>query len=85
MSGVHPGLSNNFVHSGEKFEWAKDNAKSIKKIISKYQPERKQSAVMTLLYLAQEQNNNWISIECIETVAETLEMQKIKDTEVVTI
>ena len=54
MSGVHPGLSNNFVHSGEKFEWSKDNAKSIKKIISKYPPERKQSAVMPLLYLAQE-------------------------------
>ena len=77
MSGVHPGLSNNFAHSGEKFEWSKDNAKSIKKIISKYPPERKQSAVMPLLYLAQEQNNNWISIECIETVAETLTFNNV--------
>ena len=82
MSGNHPGLSNTFIHSGEKFEWSKENLKSIKKIISKYQPERKQSAVMPLLYLAQDQNNNWISIECIETIAETLSMPKIRVTEV---
>ena len=82
MSGNHPGLSNTFIHSGEKFEWSKENLKSIKKIIYKYPPERKQSAVMPLLYLAQDQNNNWISIECIETVAETLSMPKIRVTEV---
>ena len=82
MSGNHPGLSNTFIHSGEKFEWSKENLKSIKKIISKYPSERKQSAVMPLLYLAQEQNDNWISIECIETIAETLSMPKIRVTEV---
>ena len=82
MSGNHPGLSNTFIHSGEKFEWSKENLKSIKKIISKYPPDRKQSAVMPLLYLAQEQNNNWISIECIETIAETLSMPRIRVTEV---
>ena len=52
MSGNHPGLSNTFIHSGEKFEWAKENLQSIKKIISRYPSERKQSAVMPLLYLA---------------------------------
>ena len=62
MSGNHPGLSNNFIRSGEKFEWSKENLKEIKKIISKYPKERKQSAVMPLLYLAQEQNKNWVSI-----------------------
>jgi hypothetical protein len=46
MSGNHPGLSNNFIRSGEKFEWSKENLKEIKKIISKYPKERKQSAVM---------------------------------------
>ena len=34
MSGNHPGLSNNFISSGEKFEWSKENLKEIKKIIS---------------------------------------------------
>jgi len=82
MSGNHPGLSNTFIHSGEKFEWSKENLQSIKKIISRYPSERKQSAVMPLLYLAQEQNDNWISIECIETIAETLSMPKIRVTEV---
>ena len=82
MSGNHPGLSNNFSRSGEKFSWSKDNLRSIKNIISKYPKGREQSAVMPLLYLAQEQNNNWISIECIETIAETLNMPKIRVTEV---
>ena len=61
MSGNHPGLSHTFIHSGEKFEWSKENLQSIKKIISRYPSERKQSAVMPLLYLAQEQNDTWIS------------------------
>ena len=82
MSSNHPGLSNNFSRSGVKFSWSKDNLKSIKNIISKYPKGREQSAVMPLLYLAQEQNHNWISIECIETIAETLSMPKIRVTEV---
>ena len=82
MSGNHPGLSNTFIHSNEKFDWSKENLKSIKKLLSKYPSDRKQSAVMPLLYLAQEQNNNWISIECIEAIAETLDMPKIRVTEV---
>ena len=82
MSGNHPGLSNTFQSSGSKFEWSKDNEHEVKKIVSKYPKERIQSAVMPLLYLAQEQNENWISIECIETIAETLGMPKIRVTEV---
>jgi NADH-quinone oxidoreductase subunit E len=82
MSGNHPGLSNTFQSSGSKFEWSKDNQREVKKIVSKYPKERIQSAVMPLLYLAQEQNKNWISIECIETIAETLGMPKIRVTEV---
>ena len=82
MSGNHPGLSNTFQSSGSKFEWSKDNQREVKKIVSKYPKERIQSAVMPLLYLAQEQNDNWISIECIETIAETLSMPKIRVTEV---
>ena len=82
MSGNHPGLSNTFQSSGSKFEWSKDNKREVKKIVSKYPKERIQSAVMPLLYLAQEQNENWISIECIEAIAETLGMPKIRVTEV---
>jgi len=82
MSSNHPGLSNTFQSSGSKFEWSKDNEREVKKIVSKYPKERIQSAVMPLLYLAQEQNENWISIECIETIAKTLGMPKIRVTEV---
>jgi len=30
MSGTHPGLSNNFLHSGEKFQWSKENMANYK-------------------------------------------------------
>lgn len=37
MSGNHPGLSNNFIRSGEKFEWSKENLKEIKKLFQNTQ------------------------------------------------
>ena len=46
MSGNHPGLSNNFIRSGQKFEWSKETLNEIKKIMSKDPNERKQSAEM---------------------------------------
>ena len=39
----HPGLSNTFSSSGEKFEWSKESLKSIKMIISRYPKDRHQS------------------------------------------
>jgi NADH-quinone oxidoreductase subunit E len=37
---------------------------------------------MPLLYLAQKQNDNWLSSECIEKISETLNMPKIRVAEV---
>ena len=50
MSGNHPGLSNNFSRSGEKFSWSKDNLRSIKNIISKYPKGREQSSYASSLF-----------------------------------
>jgi NADH-quinone oxidoreductase subunit E len=52
--------------------------------LAKYPDDRKQSAVMPFLDIAQRQNNNWLSQECIEYVADQLEMPFIKVWEVVT-
>ena len=42
------------------FEFNEVNLKRIQEILKKYPPERKKSAVMPLLDLAQRQHDNWI-------------------------
>ena len=82
MSSGHPGLTNDFQEKGSSFNWSTENLKEIEIIKSKYPIERVQSAVMPLLYLAQKQNDNWLSSECIEKISETLSMPKIRVAEV---
>ena len=82
MSSGHPGLTNDFKEKGSPFNWSPENLKEIELIKSKYPKERIQSAVMPLLYLAQKQNDNWLSSECIEKISETLNMPKIRVAEV---
>ncbi len=84
MSSGHPGLINDFIEKGEPFHWSDKNLKEIEIIKSKYPEDRHQSAVMPLLYLAQNQNNNWLSTECIEAVSKALAMPKIRVAEVAT-
>ncbi|MBU6140479.1 MAG: NADH-quinone oxidoreductase subunit NuoE [Proteobacteria bacterium] len=64
------------------FKFNDENQKQVQKILAKYPAERKKSAVMPLLDLAQRQNANWISKDVIACVAETLEMPEIKVYEV---
>ena len=54
----------------------------VQKILAKYPAERKKSAVMPLLDLAQRQNANWISKDVISCISEILEMPEIKVYEV---
>jgi len=60
------------------FEFSLENQKKVKEILAKYPSQRKKSAVMPLLDLAQRQNQNWISKDIIAHIAETLEMAEIK-------
>ena len=66
------------------FIFDKDNLKEAKKEIKKYPKTRKASAVMSLLYLAQKQNDNWIPLAAIKYIAKLLEMPYIKVYEVST-
>ena len=62
-----------------------DNSlKALNKAISNYPKNRQQSAVMSLLYIAQKQNDNWIPLAAMKLIAKTLNMPYIKVYEVAT-
>ncbi|MCG6975228.1 MAG: NADH-quinone oxidoreductase subunit NuoE [Acidiferrobacterales bacterium] len=52
--------------------------------VAKYPPERKSSAVMAALRLAQDANGGWLNRDLIEAVAQYLEMPPIAAEEVAT-
>jgi NADH-quinone oxidoreductase subunit E len=52
--------------------------------VAKYPPERKQSAVMAALRIAQDQNGGWLTNELMDAVAAYLEMAPIAVYEVAT-
>lgn len=60
------------------FEFNDENKAKVAEILKKYPANRKKSAVMPLLDLAQRQNYNWLSKSAIEQVAKILEMPEIK-------
>ena len=63
------------------FSFTKENEAEIEKILAKYPEERKASAVMPLLDLAQRQHENWIPMKAIE-IANRLDMAEIRVLEV---
>jgi len=66
------------------FKFDSNSLEAAKKIELKYPIEKKQSAVMALLYIAQKQNNNWIPLAAIKYIGKFLEMPYIKVYEVAT-
>ena len=68
----------------QNFEFNSSSLDAAKKIISQYPKEKKQSAVMALLYIAQKQNNNWIPLVAMKYIAKFLDMPYIKVYEVAT-
>ena len=68
----------------ENFEFTKENLQKAEIEIKKYPKDRKASAVLPLLYLVQNQHNNWIPLAGIKYVAKLLNMPYIKVYEVAT-
>eukprot|EP00457_Paulinella_chromatophora_P012497 gb/GEZN01012711.1/.p1 GENE.gb/GEZN01012711.1/~~gb/GEZN01012711.1/.p1 ORF type:complete len:271 (+),score=34.83 gb/GEZN01012711.1/:36-815(+) len=66
------------------FAWTPESLNQIKWILSKYPANYKQSAVMPLLVLAQEQGDNWLPLSAMNKVAETLDLPPIRVYEVAT-
>ena len=68
----------------QSFEFNSSSLDAANKIISQYPKEKKQSAVMALLYIVQKQNNNWIPLAAMKYIAKFLDMPYIKVYEVAT-
>ena len=68
----------------EKFEFNSSSLSAAKNVIAKYPEGKQQSAVMALLYIAQNQNDNWIPLAAMKYIAKFLDMPYIKVYEVAT-
>ncbi len=68
----------------ELFEFTKENLNKANYEIKKYPKGKKASAVLALLYIAQNQNENWIPLSAIRYIGRLLDMPYIKVYEVVT-
>jgi NADH-quinone oxidoreductase subunit E len=66
-----------FFFTAENLDWAKDQ-------IAKYPEGRQQSAIIPILWRAQEQAGGWLPQKAIEHVADLLGMAKIRALEVAT-
>ena len=66
------------------FEFSKKNLEEARKIIKNYPKGKQKSAVMSLLYLAQKQNDNWIPLVAMKYIAKFLNIPYIKVYEVAT-
>ena len=68
----------------DKFEFTKTNLELAEKILKKYPMGQKKSAVMPLLYLAQNQNENWIPLAAMKYIGKFLSMPYINVYEIAT-
>tara|TARA_B110000914_G_scaffold189860_1_gene175522 strand:- start:228 stop:833 length:606 start_codon:yes stop_codon:yes gene_type:complete len=77
LKKIHDVQPENFTFSDQNLDIAKD-------ILKKYPEKNKKSAVMPLLYLAQKQNQNWITLAAMKYIAKYLSMPYISVYEVAT-
>ena len=66
----------------DSFTFTGENLARAQQIIARYPDDRKQSAVMPLLDLAQRQHANWLPRAAMDAVADLLEMPRIRVYEV---
>jgi NADH-quinone oxidoreductase subunit E len=66
----------------ERFSFSEENRTRAETVCARYPADRKASATIALLDLAQRQNGGWLSPECIEYVAAYLEVAPIRAYEV---
>lgn len=64
------------------FAFSKDNLKKIEAIFKRYPENRRQSALLPILDLAQRQNDGWLSFDTLEAVAVIIGIPTLKVQEV---
>lgn len=79
---THPKVSTFPEPQSGGFAFTDANWEEAKKHLAKYPEDRKASAVLPLLWIAQKQNGNYLTREAIEYVASILEMAPIRVHEV---
>jgi len=67
-----------------KFDFTAENYKKIDQILKRYPPNYKVSAIMPLLTMAQEQDDNWLPLTAMDKVAEVLDVPPMRVYEVAT-
>ena len=93
LSGVAKGLvhSNRYSFSGgyfshrerqdnndsTPFDFTTQNYKEVEKILAKFPPNSKRSAIIPLLHLAQKQNDNFLSLSAMRKVAKITEVNEM--------
>jgi NADH-quinone oxidoreductase subunit E len=75
---------NKIATKQDKFIFTSENLKKIDVEIKKYPETKQQSAVIAVLDIAQRQNENWLSVDAMNAVAEILNMPYIRVYEVAT-
>lgn len=64
------------------FAFTKENMKLIDGLIAKYPADRRQSALLPVLDIAQRQNGGWLSMPALEAVADVIGIPALKALEV---
>ncbi len=65
-------------------QFSPENQREIARLLTQYPPERKKSALLPVLHLAQAQFGGWVSPEVQDLVADTLNLKPIEVYEVAT-
>ena len=68
----------------EEFKFSDENLKKAEEILTKYPEKNRKSEVMPFLYLAQQQNSNWIPLAAMKYIANYLSMPYISVYEIAT-
>lgn len=64
------------------FEFTKENYEEIQKLLNKYPSNYKESACIPALFIAQKQNNNFLTLSAMNKVAKVLDMKPMQVYEV---
>lgn len=72
------------IKTPEPVAFSKNALKKVERICSRYPKEQRQSAVIPVLWVAQQEFGGWLSVPAMELVAETLNMPYIRVYEVAT-
>jgi NADH-quinone oxidoreductase subunit E len=68
----------------KEFEFSSETLEKANALLNNYPADRKQSAVIPLLWIVQKQHDNWLPLSAIKVVADFLGMPEIRVYEIVT-